>query len=97
MLKTFGGWTFGGRDNWRSGNFPSRLLAAGTFGVFQKAYLPGHFLVRLLALRTFPAQTFGGKGQLALLKTLIFQEALKKFLHTISIHSLNTLLIKHFN
>ena len=91
MLKTFGGWTFGGRDNWRSGIFLSRLLAAGTFGAFKKAYLPGHFLVRLLALRTFPAQTFGGKGQLALLKTLIFQEALKKFLHTISIHSLNTL------
>ena len=50
MLKTFGGWTFGGRDNWRSGIFPSRLLAAGTFGAFKKAYLPGHFLVGLLVL-----------------------------------------------
>ena len=78
MLKTFGVWAFGGRDNWRSGHFPSRLLAVGTFGAFQKAHFPGHFLPRLLVLRTFPAQTFGAQdiscpdfwrlGQLALSK-----------------------------
>ena len=37
MLKTFGVSTFGGRDNWCTGYFPSRLLAAGTFGALLAA------------------------------------------------------------